>query len=162
MSDKKVRVGCASAFYGDSQLAARQLVDKGEIDYLVFDYLAEATMAILARAKATNADFGYAVDFVTVAMKDVLSDCSKKGIKVIANAGGVNVPACISALEKLCEMLELDLTVAGVYCDDLSNFISALGNHLMQSRNNEMMQSTTPTQIICYKHNPPHFVPLKL
>ena len=122
MSDKKVRVGCASAFYGDSQLAARQLVDKGEIDYLVFDYLAEATMAILARAKATNTDFGYAVDFVTVAMKDVLSDCSKKGIKVIANAGGVNVPACISALEQLCEMLELDLTVAGVYGDDLSNF----------------------------------------
>ena len=66
MSDKKVRVACASAFYGDSQLAARQLVDKGEIDYLVFDYLAEATMAILARAKATNADFGYAIDFVTV------------------------------------------------------------------------------------------------
>jgi hypothetical protein len=121
MSDKKVRVACASAFYGDSQLAARQLVDKGEIDYLVFDYLAEATMAILARAKATNADFGYAIDFVTVAMKDVLSDCSKKGIKVIANAGGVNVPACISALEQLCEMLELDLTVAGVYGDDLSN-----------------------------------------
>jgi hypothetical protein len=121
MSDKKVRVACASAFYGDSQLAARQLVDKGEIDYLVFDYLAEATMAILARAKATNADFGYAIDFVTVAMKDVLSDCSKKGIKVIANAGGVNVPACISALEKLCEMLELDLTVAGVYGDDLSS-----------------------------------------
>ena len=120
MSDKKVRVACASAFYGDSQLAARQLVDKGEIDYLVFDYLAEATMAILARAKATNADFGYAIDFVTVAMKDVLSDCSKKGIKVIANAGGVNVPACISALEQLCEMLELDLTVAGVYGDDLS------------------------------------------
>jgi hypothetical protein len=121
MANKTVRVGCASAFYGDSQLAARQLVDKGEIDYLVFDYLAEATMAILARAKATNADFGYAVDFVTVAMKDVLSDCSKKGITVIANAGGVNVPACITALETLCEMLELDLTVAGVYGDDLSN-----------------------------------------
>jgi hypothetical protein len=121
MSTKTVRVGCASAFYGDSQLAARQLVDKGEIDYLVFDYLAEATMAILARAKATNADFGYAIDFVTVAMKDVLSDCSKKGIKVIANAGGVNVPACISALEQLCEILELDLIVAGVYGDDLSN-----------------------------------------
>jgi hypothetical protein len=121
MANKTVRVGCASAFYGDSQLAARQLVDNGEIDYLVFDYLAEATMAILARAKATNADFGYAVDFVTVAMKDVLSDCSKKGITVIANAGGVNVPACITALETLCEMLELDLTVAGVYGDDLSN-----------------------------------------
>jgi hypothetical protein len=120
MSDKTIRIGCASAFYGDSQLAARQLVDKGAIDYLVFDYLAEATMAILARAKAKNENYGFAVDFVTVAMKDVLSDCAKKGIKVIANAGGVNVPGCISALEQLCEMLQLELTVAGVYGDDLS------------------------------------------
>jgi alpha-D-ribose 1-methylphosphonate 5-triphosphate diphosphatase PhnM len=73
---RKVRIGCASAFYGDSQLAARQLVEKGKIDYLVFDYLAETTMAILSRARARNADLGYAVDFVTVAMHDVLADCA--------------------------------------------------------------------------------------
>jgi hypothetical protein len=117
---KKVRIGCASAFYGDSQLAARQLVDKGDIDYLVFDYLAEVTMAILARAKAKNENYGYAVDFVTVAMRDVLADCAKKGIKVIANAGGVNVPGCINALEALCEEQGLNLKIAGVYGDDLS------------------------------------------
>ncbi|MEH6606513.1 MAG: acyclic terpene utilization AtuA family protein [Pseudomonadales bacterium] len=120
MSNKTVRVGCASAFYGDSQLAARQLVEKGEIDYLVFDYLAEVTMAILSQAKAKNENLGYAVDFVTVAMKDVLADCAKKGIKVVANAGGVNVPACIAALESLCEQQNLNLTVAGVYGDDLT------------------------------------------
>lgn len=120
MSDKVVRIGGASAFYGDSQLAARQLVDKGEVDYLVFDYLAEVTMAILARAYMRDPQFGYAVDFVTVAMKDVLADCAKKGIKIVANAGGVNVPGCIAALEALCEAQGLNLTIAGVYGDDIS------------------------------------------
>lgn len=118
--NKTIRVGCASAFYGDSQLSARQLVDKGNIDYLVFDYLAEVTMAILARAKSKNENLGYAVDFVSVAMKDVLADCAKKGIRVVANAGGVNVPGCILALEKLCKEQGLNLKIAGVYGDDIS------------------------------------------
>lgn len=117
----RVRIGCASAFYGDSQLAARQLVEGGDIDYLVFDYLAETTMAILSRARMRDPDLGYAVDFVTVAMKDVLADCAMKGIKVVANAGGVNVPACIAALESLCKELNVDLTIAGVYGDDLAD-----------------------------------------
>jgi len=126
MNNKKVRIGCASAFYGDSQLSARQLVDLGDIDYLVFDYLAEVTMAILSRAKAKNENYGYAVDFVTVAMKDVLADCAKKGIKVIANAGGVNVPSCIAALQTLCTELDINLNIAGVYGDDLSDKKSQL------------------------------------
>lgn len=120
MTEKIVRIGGASAFYGDSQLAARQLVDKGDVDYLVFDYLAEVTMAILARAHMRDPQFGYAVDFVTVAMKDVLADCAQKGIKIVANAGGVNVPGCIKALEALSKAQGLDLTIAGVYGDDLS------------------------------------------
>jgi hypothetical protein len=91
---RKVRIGCASAFYGDSQLAARQLVEKGKIDYLVFDYLAETTMAILSRARARNADLGYAVDFVTVAMHDVLADCAMQGIKVVANRRGLWRRSC--------------------------------------------------------------------
>lgn len=119
MTEKIVRIGCASGFYGDSQLSARQLVDQGNIDYLVFDYLAEITMAILAKAKSRNDKAGFAVDFVTVAMKDVLADCAAKGIKVLANAGGVNVPGCIAALEMLCEQTGLKLKVAGVYGDDL-------------------------------------------
>lgn len=126
MSNKTVRIGCASAFYGDSQLSARQLVDKGDIDYLVFDYLAESTMAILARMAMKDPKLGYAVDFVTVAMKDVLADCAKKGIKVVANAGGVNVPGCIEAIEALCQAEGLNLTIAGVYGDDLSDRTSDL------------------------------------
>jgi hypothetical protein len=117
---KSIRIGCASGFYGDSQLSARQLVDKGEIDYLVFDYLAEITMAILAKARSRDDNLGFAIDFVTVAMKDVLADCAAKGIKVVANAGGVNVPACIAALEQLCTEQDLDLKIGGVYGDNLA------------------------------------------
>jgi hypothetical protein len=116
---RRIRIGCAAGFYGDSQLAARQLVDRGEIDYLVFDYLAEITMAILAKQQARNPEMGFALDFVSVAMKDVLADCAERGIKVVANAGGVNVPACIAALEQLCESLGLNLKVGGVYGDNL-------------------------------------------
>ena len=116
---KTVRIGCAAGFYGDSQLSARQLVDQGNIDYLVFDYLAEITMAILAKQKAKDENTGFALDFVTVAMKDVLADCAARGIKVVANAGGVNVPACIAALQQLCGEQKLDLKIGGVYGDNL-------------------------------------------
>ncbi|MFO7551862.1 MAG: acyclic terpene utilization AtuA family protein [Haliea sp.] len=119
MTLSTIRIGCASAFYGDSQLAARQLVDGGDLDYLVFDYLAESTMAVLSRARARSPELGYAVDFVDVAMRDVLVDCARHGIKVVANAGGVNVPACIEKLESLCEELGLSLSIAGVAGDDL-------------------------------------------
>ena len=134
-----IRIGGASAFYGDSQLAARQLVDKGDIDYLVFDYLAEVTMAILARAASKNAALGYAVDFVGVAMQDVIEDCANKGIKVIANAGGVNVPACVEALQKLCASKGLSLNIAGVYGDDLMPLLEGLPLESLSE-----MQSSAP------------------
>ncbi len=119
MASRKVRIGCASGFYGDSQLAARQLVELGEIDYLVFDYLAEVTMAILARAKAKDAENGYALDFVKVTMRDIIKDVAARGIKVVANAGGVNALRCARALRELCEVAGVDLKVAAVYGDDI-------------------------------------------
>ena len=73
-----VRIGGASGFWGDSSVGAPQLVQHGQVDYLVFDYLAELTMSILAAARARNPELGYATDFVTVTMKAILKDVSRK------------------------------------------------------------------------------------
>ena len=120
-----LRIGGASGFWGDSALGAPQLVAAG-IDYLVFDYLAELTMSILAGARAKDAALGYATDFVDVAMKSVLRDVAAKGIKVVSNAGGVNPRACAAALQKLCDEQGVALKIAIVEGDDVLERIPAL------------------------------------
>src|SRR3954469_6538439 len=115
---KTVRIGGASAFWGDSSVGAPQLVAQGKVDYLVFDYLAELTMSILAAAKGKDAELGYATDFVTVTMKAILRDVAARGIRVISNAGGVNPRACANALRALAREQGVDVRIAVVEGDD--------------------------------------------
>jgi hypothetical protein len=116
---RTVRIGGASGFWGDSSAGAPQLVDLGEVDYLVFDYLAELTMSILAAARTKDPNLGYATDFVTVAMKAVLRDVAAKGIRVISNAGGVNPRACAEALRAVAQEQGVEVRIAVVEGDDL-------------------------------------------
>ena len=123
---RTVRIGGASGFWGDSMLGAPQLVNSGMIDYLVFDYLAETTMAILAAARAKRPEMGYATDFVDIAMKAVLPEVMRRGIKVVANAGGMNPAGCAAALRALADGMGLSPRIAVVEGDDIAGLIPAL------------------------------------
>lgn len=116
---KSIRIGGASAFWGDTNTAAAQLVEKGNIDYLVFDYLAEITMSILAAKRMRDANDGYATDFVDHVMAPLMPLIKQKGIRVVANAGGVNPLACKAALETAAEKAGVKFRVAVVLGDDL-------------------------------------------
>ncbi|MCY1166995.1 MAG: acyclic terpene utilization AtuA family protein [Pseudomonadota bacterium] len=123
---KVVRIGGASGFWGDSSVGAPQLVNSGQIDYLVFDYLAELTMSILAGARLKKPELGYATDFVSVAMKAVLRDVVAKGIRVVSNAGGVNPEGCAAALAALAKEQGVELKIAVVTGDDVMPLLPGL------------------------------------
>jgi hypothetical protein len=119
MADKIVRIGGASGYWGESSMATPQLLQSANLDYLVYDYLAEITMSIMARARARDPDKGYATDFVTSVLEPRLEEIARCGVKVISNAGGVNPKACGERVRNLILDRGLDLKVAVVTGDDL-------------------------------------------
>ncbi|MCP5264972.1 MAG: DUF1446 domain-containing protein [Burkholderiaceae bacterium] len=122
----RVRIGSASGFWGDTAIAAPQLVEGGNVDFLVFDYLAEVTMSIMAAQRAKNPLAGFATDFVEITMRQLLPALQEKGIRVVANAGGVNPIACRDALQRVADEHEIPLRIGVVLGDDLQDRADAL------------------------------------
>lgn len=117
-SKKTIHIGGASGYWGESAMATPQLLAHPGLDYLVYDYLAEITMSIMARQKAKDPGKGYATDFIDFVLKPFLPQIAAKGVKLIANAGGVNPESCGAAVRALVAEKGLDLKVAVITGDD--------------------------------------------
>ncbi len=101
-----IRIAAGQGFWGDLPDAPVRQVEEGPIDYLMLDYLAEVTMSIMQKQKARDPKAGYARDFVPL-MKRILRTCVERNIKVVANAGGVNVEGCAAAVREVAVELGL-------------------------------------------------------
>ena len=114
-----VSIGGASGFWGESAAGIPALVERGNLDFLVFDYLAEITMSLLARARASDESMGYAPDFISHALEPNLEALQKNGIRVLSNAGGMNPRACADRIRTLLDEAGLGWKVGVVEGDDL-------------------------------------------
>ena len=114
---RAVRIANCSGFYGDRIAAAREML-AGPIDVLTGDYLAELTMLILWKARQGDPRLGYARTFLRQ-MEDVLGTCLERGVKIVANAGGLNPAGLAAELRELAGRLGLHARIAHITGDDL-------------------------------------------
>jgi Acyclic terpene utilisation family protein AtuA len=124
---ERVIIANSSGFWGDDPTAARRQVEGGPIDYLVMDFLAEVTMAILQKQHSRRPETGFTPDFL-LQLREILPACVDRGIRIITNAGGVNLMGCRTAVETLAREMGLAgrVKVAVVVGDDLYPDLDAL------------------------------------
>src|SRR5829696_45753 len=135
---EKVRVAGGQGFWGDLLTAPVDQVRGGPIDYLMLDYLAEVTMSILQKQRSRDPQAGYAKDFVTL-MHEILPDCVAKNIKVLSNAGGVNVAGCAEAIKEVAVELGLsgNVKIGVVTGDDILGRLDEFADQAVEITNME-------------------------
>ena len=124
-----VRIANCSGFYGDRLSAMREMLTGGlddPVDYLTGDYLAELTMLILGRDRMKHPERGYARTFLTQ-LEDCLGEARDRGVRIVANAGGLNPAGLADAIRTLAERLDVPARVAHVEGDDLQPRAAELG-----------------------------------
>ena len=133
---RPVRIANCSGFYGDRLAAAREMLT-GPVDVLTGDYLAELTMLILWKARQKDPGLGYATTFLRQ-LEEVLGTCLERGVKVVANAGGLNPAGLAAKITELSGRLGLNTRVAYITGDDL---IPVLGD--LQAAGHEFVNLDT-------------------
>lgn len=141
---EKIRIASGQGFWGDLIDAPYNQVTKGDIDYLVMDYLAEVTMSILQKQKNKNANLGYAKDIPPL-MSRILPVCKEKNIKIITNGGGVNPEACADAVMEIARDLDInDLKIAVITGDNILYRLTDIFEAGCFLKNMETGESLTP------------------
>jgi hypothetical protein len=131
-----IRIASGQGFWGDLLSAPVEQVRRGHIDFLMLDYLAEVTMSIMQKQKSRDPSQGYARDFVPL-MGQILPDCVAKGIRIVANAGGVNPDACRDGVLEQARKAGLGgrVKVGVVSGDDIMHRLEELVEHGHELRN---------------------------
>jgi hypothetical protein len=114
-----VRIGNCSGFYGDRLSAMREMLEGGELDYLTGDYLAELTMLILGKDQLRDPSLGYARTFLTQ-MSESMGLALDRGVRIVANAGGLNPAGLAQKLEEVAGSLGLAPRIAWIDGDNLA------------------------------------------
>lgn len=118
MKKKVIRIGNASGYWGDDPKALKRQVEKGPLDYITMDFLAEITMSILQKQYQKDPSLGYARDFIPM-LEEVLPKLLKNGTKLITNAGGINPEACCKKIEEMASRMGLNPKIAVVSGDNI-------------------------------------------
>jgi hypothetical protein len=139
-----IRIANGQGFWGDSLDAPVQQVRRGPIDYLTLDYLAEVTMSILEKQRSRDPKAGYARDFVELIAK-LLPDLRDRGVRVVANAGGVNPTGCRDALLDVARAQKIPITVGMVTGDDITDQLDRILARGIELRN---MDTDAPLESI--------------
>ena len=138
---EKIKIASGQGFWGDLIDAPYHQVTKGDVDYLVMDYLAEVTMSILQKQKNKDPKLGYATDLIEL-MRRILPISSQKGIKIITNGGGVNPVACAEAIREVANQAGIiKLNVAVVLGDDIKDRLDEILKNDSQLNNMETGES---------------------
>ncbi|KAJ9446384.1 hypothetical protein DIPPA_32971 [Diplonema papillatum] len=145
-AERTVNIGCHSAMWGDTSLSAPQLLKSGDIEYLVGDYLAEVTMAILAKAHTSSGGtLGYATDFVSMVAAN-LPLIQKNKVKIVVNAGGVNPDGCRNAIAEVFKKANIPESQQPRVCtisgDNLLTSLTTEKLHEVVHKSHEMLLDT--------------------
>ncbi len=141
---EKIKIASGQGFWGDLIDAPFHQVTKGNIDYLVMDYLAEVTMSILQKQKNKNPKLGFAKDIPEL-MKRILPVCIEKKIKIITNGGGVNPISCAESIIEVAKNIGIKkLKIAVVLGDDIKDRVEEIVSLGCNLNNMETNQSIVP------------------